>query len=196
MTVKVLGIYGSPRKGGNTDLLLDRVLEGARAAGAQVQALYARDLKIGGCLECGGCDDTGECVVPDDMDKVYPFLEEADIIFLAAPVFFYNVPAQLKALIDRTQALWSKRRLEKPSEKLKILKGGKGYLLAVGATKGANLFQGCELTARYFYDALDITYEGGLFFGKVEAKGEILTHPDAMAQALTFGKNAVGSMKA
>ena len=196
MTVKVLGIYGSPRKGGNTDLLLDRVLEGARAAGAQAHALYARDLKIGGCLECGGCDDTGECVVPDDMDKVYPFLEEADIIFLAAPVFFYNVPAQLKALIDRTQALWSKRRLEKSSEKLKILKGGKGYLLAVGATKGANLFQGCELTARYFYDALDITYEGGLFFGKVEAKGEILTHPDAMAQALTLGKNAVGSMKA
>lgn len=196
MTVKVLGIYGSPRKGGNTDLLLDRVLEGARAAGAEVRTLYARDLKIGGCLECGGCDDTGECVVPDDMDKVYPLLEEADIIFLAAPVFFYNVPAQLKAPIDRTQALWSKRRLEKPSEKLKILKGGKGYLIAVGATKGANLFQGCELTARYFYDALDMTYEGGLFFGKVEAKGEILAHPDAMAQALTFGKNAVESMRA
>jgi multimeric flavodoxin WrbA len=195
VTVKVLGIYGSPRQGGNTDLLLDRVLEGARAAGAQVQALYARDLKISGCLECGGCDETGECVVPDDMDKVYPLLEEADVVFLAAPVFFYNVPAQLKALIDRTQALWSKRRLAKPPEKLKVLEGGKGYLIAVGATRGANLFQGSELTARYFYDALGMTYEGGLFFKKVEAKGEILTHPDVMAQALNFGKNAVKGTK-
>jgi multimeric flavodoxin WrbA len=195
VTVEVLGIYGSPRKGGNTDLLLDRVLEGARAAGARVQALYARDLKIGGCLECGGCDDTGECVVPDDMDKVYPRLEEADIIFLAAPVFFYNVPAQLKALIDRTQALWSKKRLEKPPERLKILEGGKGYLIAVGATKGANLFQGCELTARYFYDALDMTYEGGLFFGKVEAKGEITQHPNAFDKAFALGKSAVEGTK-
>ena len=195
MTVKVLGIYGSPRKGGNTDLLLDRVLEGARAAGGEVCTLYARDLKIGGCLECGGCDDTGECVVPDDMDKVYPLLEEARIIFLAAPVFFYNVPAQLKALIDRTQALWSKRRLEKSPQKLKAHESGKGYLIAVGATKGANLFQGCELTARYFFDALDMTYEGGLFFGKVEAKGEILNHPDAVSQALAFGKNAVETLR-
>jgi multimeric flavodoxin WrbA len=195
VTVKVLGIYGSPRKGGNTDLLLDRVLEGARTAGGEVRSLYARDLKIGGCLECGGCDDTGECVVPDDMDKVYPLLEEARIIFLAAPVFFYNVPAQLKALIDRTQALWSKRRLETPPEKLRVLQGGKGYLIAVGATKGANLFQGCELTARYFYEALGMTYEGSLFFKKVEAKGEILNHRDAMSQALAFGKNAVESMK-
>ena len=79
---------------------------------------------------------------------------------------------------------------------MKVHESGKGYLIAVGATKGANLFQGCELTARYFYDALDMTYEGGLFFGKVEAKGEILNNPDAMFQALAFGKNAVESMKA
>jgi len=196
VTVKVLGIYGSPRKGGNTDLLLDRVLEGARAAGGEVHSVYARDLKIGGCLECGGCDDTGECVVPDDMDKVYPLLEKARIIFVAAPVFFYNVPAQLKALIDRTQALWSKRRLEKSPKKLRVHESGKGYLIAVGATKGANLFQGCELTARYFFDALDMTYEGGLFFSKVEAKGEIVNHAHAMPQALAFGRNAVESMKA
>jgi multimeric flavodoxin WrbA len=193
--MKVLGIYGSPRKGGNTDLLLDRVLEGAGAAGAEVRTLYARNLKISGCLECGGCDDTGECVVPDDMQKVYPLLEEAQIIFVAAPVFFYNVPAQLKALIDRTQALWSKRRLEKSPRKLKVHERGKGYLIAVGATKGANLFQGCELTARYFFDALGMTYGGGLFFGKVEAKAEIVNHPDAMSQALAFGKDAVESMK-
>ena len=195
MTVRVLGIYGSPRQGGNTDLLLDRVLEGAQEAGGKVNVLYARDLKISGCLECGGCDETGECVVPDDMDKVYPLLEEADIIFLGSPVFFYNVTAQVKALIDRSQALWSKKRLRQPPGRSKTHEAGTGYLVAAGATKGANLFQGCELTARYFFDALDMNYGGGLFFSKVEAKGEIQGHPDAMAQAFTFGKKAVETMK-
>jgi hypothetical protein len=70
VSVKVLGIYGSPRKGGNTDLLLDRILEGAQAAGAEVESIYARKLKISGCIECGSCDDTGECAVHDDMDTV------------------------------------------------------------------------------------------------------------------------------
>ena len=101
----VLGIYGSPRKGGNTDLLLDQVLEGGRGAGAEVNSIYARDLKITGCLECGGCDETGKCVVQDDMDNVYPLLEEANVIFLASPNFFYNVTAQVKINSPNIQQL-------------------------------------------------------------------------------------------
>jgi len=73
--MKVLGIYGSPRKGGNTDQLLDKVLEGARSAGAEVKRVYTRELNLCGCIECGGCDKTGECVVQDDMQKVYPLLD-------------------------------------------------------------------------------------------------------------------------
>ncbi|MES0397790.1 MAG: flavodoxin family protein, partial [Syntrophobacteria bacterium] len=161
MSAKVLGIYGSPRKGGNTDLLLDRILEGARAAGAEVESIYARKLKISGCIECGSCDDTGECAVHDDMDTVYPLLQEADVIFLASPNFFYNVTAQVKLLIDRSQAMWSKRLLEKTPEQRRKYDGGKGYLVCVGATKGKNLFVGVELTVKYFFDALDMTYEGG-----------------------------------
>jgi len=60
--MKVLGIYGSPRKGGNTDQLLDKVLEGAQSSGAEVKKVYTRDLNLCGCIECGGCDKTGECV--------------------------------------------------------------------------------------------------------------------------------------
>ncbi|MFH1491579.1 MAG: flavodoxin family protein, partial [Pseudomonadota bacterium] len=72
--MKVLGIYGSPRKKGNTDQLLDRALEGAEAEGAEVTRVYARDLKMSGCIECGGCDKTGQCVVKDDMQTVYPLM--------------------------------------------------------------------------------------------------------------------------
>jgi len=196
VSVKVLGVYGSPRKGGNTDLLLDRILEGAQAAGAEVESIYARKLKISGCIECGSCDDTGECAVHDDMDTVYPLLQEADVIFLASPNFFYNVTAQVKLLIDRSQAMWSKKLLEKTPEQRRKYDGGKGYLICVGATKGKNLFVGVELTAKYFFDALDMSYEGGLLLDRIEAKGEIKKHPDALEQGLNLGKSAVESMKA
>jgi multimeric flavodoxin WrbA len=195
VSVKVLGIYGSPRKGGNTDLLLDRILEGARQAGAEVESIYVRKLKINGCLECGSCDDTGECAIRDDMDTVYPLLQEADVIFLASPNFFYNVTAQVKLLIDRSQAMWSKRLLEKTPEQRRSYDSGKGYLICIGATKGKNLFVGVELTVKYFFDALDMTYEGGLLIGRVEEKGAILNHPDSMDRGFDLGKSAVESMK-
>jgi multimeric flavodoxin WrbA len=194
VSVKVLGIYGSPRKGGNTDLLLDRILEGSRAAGAEVESIYVRRLKISGCLECGGCDETGECVVQDDMQTVYPLLRESDIIFLASPNFFYSVTAQVKLLIDRSQAMWSKRLLEKTPDQRRTYDSGKGYMICIGATKGKNLFLGVELIAKYFYDALDMSYEGGLLIDRVEESGEILKHPDVMDRAFNLGKSAVESM--
>ena len=195
MSVKVLGIYGSPRKGGNTDLLLDRILEGSSQAGAEVKSLYVRRLKISGCLECGSCDETGECALRDDMAQVYPLLDEADIIFLASPNFFYNVTGQVKLLIDRSQAMWSRRLLEKGPQRKRRYDGGKGFLICVGATKGKNLFVGVELTVKYFFDALDMSYEGGLLIDRVEAKGEILKHPDVMERAFNLGNGAVESMK-
>lgn len=194
--VMVLGIYGSPRKGGNSDLLLDRALEGAQSAGARVERIYARDLKVNGCRECGGCDRTGKCVQRDAMDEVYPLLYEADAIILATPMFFYSAPAQVKALIDRTQASWSKRRLEKDEQQRKRYDSGRGYLIAVGATRGDNLFVGMELAAKYFYDALDMSYEGGVLVRRVEGKGAIEEHPEFLQQAYELGVKAAASRQA
>jgi len=193
MKMKVLGIYGSPRKGGNSDQLLDKALEGARSAGAETKAVYARDLKMCGCLECGGCDKTGKCVVEDDMQSVYPLLEEADLIFLASPIFFYSITAQAKALIDRSQALWSKRMLEKSPEERKSYDSGRGYLIAVGATRGKNLFEGSQLTAQYFFDALDMSYDGGIFFRSLEKKTAAQKTPETLQEAYNMGRKAVSS---
>ena len=191
MKKTVLGIYGSPRKGGNSDRLLDKALEGARSAGAETRTIYARDLTISGCLECGGCEKTGKCVVKDDMQSVYPILEEANIIFLASPIFFYGLTAQVKSLIDRCQAMWSKRMLEKSPEQRKGLDSGQGYLIALGATRGKNLFEGAELTAKYFFDALDMTYEGGLFFRRIEKRADVKSQPEILEQAFRFGQKTV-----
>ena len=189
--MKVVGIYGSPRKGGNTDLLLDKALEGAASAGAETVQIYARKLKMVGCLECGGCDKTGKCVVKDDMQGVYPLLETADVIFLASPIFFYCVSAQVKAVIDRAQAAWSKRMLEKTPAERKHYDSGKGYFIATGATKGKNLFDGAEMVAKYFFDALDMSYESGLLFRQIDAKGDITEHPETLKEAFDLGDKAV-----
>lgn len=183
----VLGIYASPRKGGNTDKLLDEVLEGARQGGARILRLYARELNAGGCLECGGCDKTGSCVVHDDMDRVYPLLEEADVIVLASPIFFYGLTAQVKPLVDRAQALWSKRMLTKSPGQRKRHDGGRGYLVAVGATRGKNLFEGVRLEAKYFFDALDMSFQGGLFYRGIENRRDVAQRSELLEEARAFG---------
>lgn len=185
----VLGIYGSPRKGGNTDLLLDAALAGAEAAGAEVAKVYCRRLKMSGCIACGGCDETGQCVLDDGMQEVYPLIERAGAVVLASPVYFYGPPAQAKALIDRSQACWSGRMLAKTTpEARKSFDSGAGYLIAVGATKGKRMFECMELTARYFYDALDMTYEPGLLVPGVEAKGQVAGDQDLLDQARDLGR--------
>jgi len=188
--MKVLGIYGSPRKGGNTDQLLDKVLEGAQAAGAEVKKVCVRDLNLCGCIECGGCDKTGECVVKDDMQTVYPLLDWAEVIFLASPIFFYGVTAQAKSLIDRSQAHWSRRLLEKTQEERQLRNRGRGYLITVGATRGKNLFEGAILTAKYFFDALDMSYEGGIFFRSLEKRNAVQENPETLQEAFTLGLKA------
>ncbi|MFH1490867.1 MAG: flavodoxin family protein [Pseudomonadota bacterium] len=189
--MKVLGIYGSPRKKGNTDQLLDKALDGAEAAGAEVTRVYARDLKMSGCIECGGCDKTGQCVVKDDMQTVYPLMEEANVMFLASPIFFYGMTAQVKALVDRTQAMWARRMLKKTPEERKSFDSGSGYLIAVGATRGKNLFEAIQLEAKYFYDALDMSYEGGIFFRCLEKRTAVEENPETLQEAFNLGRKAV-----
>ena len=81
--------------------------------------------------------------------------------------------------------------LEKTWEERRKYDGGRGYLIAVGATKGQNLFEGIELVAKYFYDALDMSYEGGLFVRRINGKAEIMKHPEVLKEAFALGENAV-----
>jgi len=179
--VRVLGLFGSPRRGGNTDLLLEEMLKGAEEAGAQIERTRISGLEFSPCIECHGCDETGECVLDDDMEMVYPKLLKADCVILASPIFFYGVTAWTKALIDRVQSLWVRKyRLKLPP-----------FFVSVGATKGTRLFDGAMLTVKYFFDALGLDSAGQLFFTGVEAKGAIRNHPTALREAFETGKALV-----
>jgi len=189
--LKVLGLFGSPRRGGNTDILLEEALKGAEMEGAEVERLHLTDFNIIPCRECLQCSNDGKCIILDDMQKIYPKLLEADIIILASPIFFYGVTAWAKALIDRCQAFWSRKYILKDESLGKEGKRRKGFLISVGGTKGQRVFEGAILTAKYFFDVLNSEYVGELVFREVDAKGDILKRPEALQQAFEAGRKLV-----
>jgi len=182
--LKVLGIMGSPRIKGNTDLLLDEALAGAGSRGAEVDKIVVDRLKIAPCKEYYGCLKDGNCVIRDDMDDIYPKLLDADIVIVASPTFFYSLSAQLKALIDRCQALWARRYILK--QELPEA-GRKGAFIGVAATEGKQLFDGSILTIKYFFKTIGVEYAGDLLIRGIDKKGEIREHPTALSDALQLG---------
>ena len=189
--MKVLALFGSPRRGGNTEILLEEALKGAEKEGAGIERLYLSDLDITPCIECHGCDETGSCVILDDMQKIYPKILEADVIILASPIFFYGVTAWAKIVIDRSQALWARKYLVKDPSMGKKEMRRKGFFISVGATKGQKVFEGAILTVKYFFDAINTEYTGELLYRGVDGKGEILKHPEALEQAREAGRRLV-----
>jgi multimeric flavodoxin WrbA len=99
--MKIVALLGSPRKGGNTDVLADALLRGARKEGAEVEKIALRDRKIAPCRACYGCKKSGKCVIEDDMAGVLKDLLEADVWVFATPVYWWGPSAQLKLALDR-----------------------------------------------------------------------------------------------
>ena len=188
--MKVIGIAGSPRRGGNTDLLLAEVLRGAASRGAEVKAIVLNDLKITPCQHCDACLEKGKCRIEDDMQTVYRELEEADRIVLASPIQFMGVTAQMKAMIDRCQALWARKYvLEIPP--LGNKRDRKGLFISVGGRNFANLFESSIVTVKSLFNCLNVIYAGDLLFPGVDEKGAITKHPGALNQAFLAGQRLV-----
>jgi len=186
--MKVLGIAGSPRHGGNTDILLEEALKGARSAGAETETIVISKLDIAPCLHCDGCLKEGCCVIEDDMQSVYPKLREADRIILASPMFFMGLTAQVKALIDRCQALWAiKYVLKQP---LALNSGGerKGFFLSVGGTGFKENFDSPRPILKSWLAVIYVKFIGELTYAKVDEKGAIKEHPTALQDAFEAGK--------
>jgi multimeric flavodoxin WrbA len=188
----VLGIAGSPRRKGNTEMLLDRFLAGAEAAGAEVEKIVAARLDIAGCIACDGCWDDGLCVVQDDFQSVYKQLVAADVIALAAPLYFWSLPAQVKPLIDRSQCQWARKFVVK--KPLAPTSAGharrRGVFICVGGDAEPD-FSGAVQTVKGFFSVHEADYWGELFYVNVDAKGEILEHPTALQDAFELGRRAV-----
>ena len=188
--MKVVALNGSPRRGGNTDILLGEVMRGAASQGAETEVIFLSELHIAPCTHCDGCLATGQCVIKDDMQAVYQSLESADRIIIASPLHFMGLTAQLKLAIDRCQAIWSRKyRLKVPP--LGDARTRDGIYVGLGARKGEKLFEAAIETVRSLFFVLNVTWLGALAFSGVDEKGAILKVPEALEKAFEAGKNMV-----
>ncbi len=185
---KIVAVYGSPRRQGNTAMLLKKAVEGANAAGARVEEIVLRDLKMSPCLEIYGCNKAGECRLKDDFQQARDQILDCRGLMLASPVFFYTVSAHTKILMDRFQSLWVKKyRVEKTSHyPQKTLR--KGLFIAAGATRGKKLFDGMLLSLRYFFDVIDMELWKALLYRGLDFEGDVLKFPEYLDEAYQAGK--------
>ncbi len=186
--MKILAIYGSPRRGGNTSLLLKQAVEGSIEAGASVDEIILSDLNISPCLEIYGCKKTGRCVIQDDFQPVYDLLRECDGLMLASPIFFYAVSSHTKILMDRCQSFWVKKYWieKKPFGKSDAKR--KALFISVGATEGKRLFDGALLNVKYVLDPLDMELWRSLLYRGLDFEGDVLKFPDYLSEARQGGK--------
>ena len=177
MSKRVLILSGSPRKGGNSDLLCDEFMRGAQESGNEVEKIRVAEKNVAPCKGCYYCERSGgQCVSKDDMGEILQKMIDADVLVLASPVYFYSIDAQLKAVIDRTVARW----LE--------VKKKEFYYIATCADTGK---ESCETTFacfRGYVDCVEGAKEMGVIYGTgVYERGEIRNTP-AFAQAYEMGK--------
>lgn len=191
----IIAIYGSPRRKGNTALLLKKAVEGAVEAGAEVEEIVLRDLKMSPCLEIYGCKKDGRCVIQDDFQGVYDSLLACQGLMLASPIFFYTVSAHTKILMERFQSLWVKKYWidKRPFGKHEFT--GKGLFISVGATKGKRLFEGTLLTVRYFFEVLDMELWRSLLYRSLDFEGDVLKYPEYLEEAYKAGKELAQSIQ-
>ena len=109
MTVKVLGLSGSPHRHGNTEILLDAFLAGAEEAGGETEKVILKDLSYTPCRGCNACHKTGECVVEDDAILLFDRILSVDCLAVSSPIYSMGITAELKGLIDRAQYLWARK---------------------------------------------------------------------------------------
>jgi multimeric flavodoxin WrbA len=181
--MKIFGIVCSPREGGNTEILVREALEAAREAGAETELFLVAGKDIAPCDACGACEGDGICIVEDDMQTVYKQLETADGVIFGTPVYFVNVTAQAKAIMDRTYPLLRSGKL----------RGKVAAALVAARRVGAG--QVLSLMYAYFVGQRMIPIGGGIGYGR--EKGEVRQGVggtpalSALEEARAVGRNVV-----
>jgi multimeric flavodoxin WrbA len=179
--MKILGIVCSPRKSGNTEILVEEALANAKALGAKIELEFIADKNIAPCDGCESCSVTGRCNVEDDMQELYSKLMEADGIILGTPVYFWGMTAQAKALLDRTFIFRKERPLRNKIAGIVVVARRRG----VSETLGALL--------NYFY-IQKMTVAGDVI-AYADKRGEVRQNKLAMDEAKELGRVIVQAIQ-
>jgi len=199
MSIKVLAFAGSPRRNGNSEILLDWVLA-AMATDPEVviEKVPLTEANINPCKGCNACQKLNKCVQRDGMDIWHDKIVEADIIALAAPIFCMGIAAQAKMLIDRAQVFTSRKYVLKlpvvpPERKGKRL----GIFLSTAGQNWSYVFDAAVPSVKCFFNVIevrnrDISY---LMVNHVDEKGAITNHPTAKTDAEKLGTAVIADIK-
>ena len=182
----ILGISGSPRIGGNTDILLEKALEGARAAGGKTKKIILNNLDLSPCqeIEYEKVNENGFSVIHDDIHLIYQAIQECRTLILASPIFFGSISAQTKIMIDRFQNVWvSNNILNKPIFNQK--KDG-AFLCAAGSRR-QDFFENARFIVKNFFYSINFRYKVDLFCPGADRRGDILFHTECLISAFELG---------
>ncbi len=188
--MKIVVFNGSPRIDGNIDLLLNGALKAIDQNKHNLKVFRLNNMDIKPCQDCGGCDNTGTCIIDDDMGEIYEAIREADRIILASPIFFSGLSAQSKIMIDRCKALWCEKYILK-REMPQGSYGRKGLVLLVGGMKKDTGIKCGEAQAMAFMRSISVPTHEALGFTGIDKKGEILNHPDALEKSYEAAKRLI-----
>jgi len=185
----ILGISGSPRKNGNTDILLDKALQGARSARAKTEKITLNNLTISPCQECANMPEDGTCKIRDDFQKLYEKIKIADGVILASPIFFGSLSAQVKIMIDRFQCLWRYKEKQNAAGKGRRTADKKrGALILVEASERESFLDNAKSISKNFFATAGIKYGRELFCRGIDLKGAVTTRPECLEKAYDTGK--------
>lgn len=176
--MKILALIGSPRKGSNTDTLVDRILEGAGTRGHEWEKIYLYDYEIKPCFDCRKCKKDGfSCALKDDMENIYPRMDRADLIIFGTPIYWYGPTAKMKLLIDRMRPYISNGKL----------KGKKG-MVVTPSEEGPRACGPLLDIFRMSFDYLGMESTGHILAVAYE-KGEIRENEGELARAYELGSS-------
>jgi multimeric flavodoxin WrbA len=175
MKKNILVISSSPRKGGNSDMLCDQFIAGATDSGHKAEKIVLTEMKINYCTGCGICLEKKACPQKDDMSEILDKMTAADVIVMATPVYFYSMSAQMKTLIDRTCAGYTR------------ITNKEFYFIVSAADPDHPAMERTLEGFRGFTDCLENPVEKGVIYGtSVWNKGEVKNKP-VMKQAYESG---------
>ena len=177
--MRIIGISGSPRANGNTDIILKETLTAAQEEGAEVELLRLTDYRLQPCNACGTCSKTKECVIDDDGEKLYQELVKADGVILGSPSYFQGVTAQMKTFIDRIGYLCLARGRKDFTGKV----GG-----AIAVARRSGLMNTCQQMLIFLTAVRIIIPSGGRVFAVGREKGEVAEDKEGVDTARYLGK--------
>lgn len=174
--MKILALIGSPRKGSNTDILVEETLKGSKTKGHTSERIYLYDYEISPCLDCRKCKkDEYVCAIEDGMQEIYPKMNEADLVIFGTPNYWYGPTAKMKLLIDRMRPYVANGNLK-----------GKKAIVITPAAEGPKACGPLIEMFRMSFDYLGIDFKGGLVATAYERK-EIKNDEKELRNAYTLG---------